>query len=60
MTNTMKKILIRFSKLIAPLSLALAIMTSNATCYFFTYQPNEPEKLRDLSGMNLKERGKSN
>lgn len=35
--------------LAVPLSLALAVMTSNATCFWFSYQPNIPEGLRRYS-----------
>lgn len=41
----MKKIkdaVIRIFSCCAPLALSLAIMTSNSTCLFFSYQPDEP------------------
>ena len=46
MKSTMAHLVTRVSKLIAPLALALAITTANATCYIFTYQPKEPESLK--------------
>lgn len=36
----------KMSIIIAPLTYALAIMTSNSTCYFFTYQPPVPSALK--------------
>ena len=34
------------SEIVAPLALALAVMTANSTCFFFTYQPEVPNSLQ--------------
>lgn len=39
------KFLVRLVSAAAPLSLALAILTSNSTCYWFTHQPDVPASL---------------
>ncbi len=45
MKNKMFAILNRFGKVAAPFALAMAILTANSTCYFFTYQPDTPKCL---------------
>lgn len=39
-------ILVKASGLIAPLALKLATVTANSTCYFYSYQPKVPKKLK--------------
>lgn len=44
----MKKITVILSKMMkfsAPLALALAILSANSACYYFTYQPEVPSSL---------------
>lgn len=45
MKKTLVYLITITSKLIAPLALALAVMSSNATCFFFTYQPDVPKDI---------------
>ena len=45
MKKIASKIIIKTSKYITPLVMALAIMTVNSTCYFFTHQPDIPRSL---------------
>lgn len=44
----LKTALIRLSSLAAPLALAMAIMTANSTCFFLSYQPDEPSCLHEI------------
>ena len=37
-----RKVFIHLLGSAAPLALALAVLTTNATCHFFSYQPDEP------------------
>lgn len=41
-----KKLLLKCSRMLAPLAMALAVVTVNSTCFFYTYQPEVPEKLK--------------
>lgn len=41
-----KKIVLKFSGMLAPLAMALAVVTVNSTCFFYTYQPEVPAKLK--------------
>lgn len=46
--KTMKKVLnviTKFSAVMAPMALMLATMTANSTCFFYSYQPEVPQKL---------------
>lgn len=45
MKNKILNLINKTSKFVAPLALALAIMTANSTCYCFTYQPDVPKSL---------------
>lgn len=45
MKNKLSHLINKTSKFAAPFALALAIMTANSTCYFFTYQPDVPKSL---------------
>ena len=45
MKNKLFKIVNRAGEIVAPLALAMAIMTANSTCYFFSYQPDLPKSL---------------
>lgn len=45
MKNRFLSIISKAGKITAPLALALAIMTANSTCYFFTHQPDVPRSL---------------
>lgn len=38
--------LTKVSKIAAALTMALAIVTVNSTCFFFSHQPDIPEKLK--------------
>lgn len=48
-----KTVFTKLSKIVAPLALTLAVMTANSTCFFLSYQPEEPKCLKDmhLAGM---------
>lgn len=46
MKHNLKKYITKAAGVVAPLALALAVMTANATCYFFTYQPEVPKSLK--------------
>lgn len=43
--KTLKTIAIKCATMLASVSLALAVMTSNSTCYVFSYQPSPPKGL---------------
>lgn len=45
MKNKLSNLINKTSKFMAPFALALAIMTANSTCYFFSYQPDVPKSL---------------
>jgi cyclic lactone autoinducer peptide len=45
MKNKIANMINKSSKIIAPFALALAIMTANSTCFFFSYQPDVPKSL---------------
>lgn len=45
MKSRFLSIIYKAGKITAPLALALAIMTANSTCYFFSYQPDVPKSL---------------
>lgn len=55
MKNTFAHLITRVSKLIAPLALALAVTTANATCYFFTYQSEAPKSLEKYRASHRRE-----
>lgn len=38
-------IISKAGKFVAPFALALAVMTANSTCFFFTCQPDVPKSL---------------
>lgn len=40
-----KMLLMKLCHMLAPLALALAVITVNATCWCFTYQPDVPHEL---------------
>ncbi len=44
----LKNILTRISTIIAPLALALAVATASSTCFFLSYQPEEPACLKGM------------
>lgn len=46
MKNNISRLITRTAGMIAPLALALAVASANATCYIFTYQPEEPKSLK--------------
>lgn len=46
MKHNLKKLITKSTEVVAPLALALAVMTANSTCFFFTYQPEVPESLK--------------
>ena len=43
--NTMIKTLKKIAGVVAPLALALAVVTANSTCIAFSNQPTPPEAL---------------
>lgn len=45
MKNKFSHFINKISKYAAPFALALAIMTANSTCFFFTCQPDVPKSL---------------
>lgn len=45
MKNKLFKIINRAGEIVAPLALAMAIITANSTCFFFTCQPDVPKSL---------------
>lgn len=45
MKKKIMSILAKSGKFAAPIALALAILTANSTCYFFSYQPDVPKSL---------------
>ena len=45
MKRTLKLFLRKISCMVAPVAFALAVMTVNATCWCFTYQPDVPHEL---------------
>ena len=45
MKNKLYSAISRISKIAAPFALALAVMTVNSTCYFFSCQPDVPKSL---------------
>jgi cyclic lactone autoinducer peptide len=49
-----KTFLAKMSKMVAPLALALAVLTANSTCFFLSYQPNEPERLKEIRFADMK------
>lgn len=46
--KTLKNKLCLMSVFLAPLALALAHLTSNSTCFFLSYQPDEPANLKEM------------
>jgi cyclic lactone autoinducer peptide len=46
MRKRLSNVLNKVSRIVAPLTLALAIITANSTCYFFSYQPDVPQCLK--------------
>lgn len=36
------------SKFVAPVALGMALITGNATCFYCTYQPEEPACLKNM------------
>lgn len=46
--KTRKNTLHMMSAFFAPLALALAFLTSNSTCFFLSYQPDEPSNLKEM------------
>lgn len=42
MKKIIKQYAYKISGIIAPFALALAILTANSTCFYYTFQPNEP------------------
>ncbi len=52
MKNTLSSFIVKSTKFIAPLALALAVTTANTTCLVFTYQPEAPENLKDFCKKN--------
>lgn len=53
----MKKIgstLLAMSAVLAPLALELAHLTANATCFYLSYQPEEPANLKEMIARQAK------
>lgn len=40
------KVMVKFLKAIATLTMALAIVSVNTTCFFFSHQPDIPDSLK--------------
>lgn len=41
-----RNIIIKFSKIMARVTMALAIVTVNSTCFWYSHQPEVPESLK--------------
>ena len=41
-----KKGIVKFSKIVATFTMVLAVVSVNATCFFFSLQPDIPESLK--------------
>lgn len=41
-----KTVFVRISKIMAPVALALAVLTVNSTCFCYSYQPDVPQSLK--------------
>lgn len=39
----------KLSRFVAPLALSLAILTANSTCFYLSYQPDEPAALKKMN-----------
>lgn len=46
--KVIKRVFIRLSAVAAPLALAMAFLTASSTCFFLSYQPDEPACIRDM------------
>lgn len=46
--KNLKNTLRLMSVFLAPLALELAHLTSNSTCFFLSYQPDEPANLKEM------------
>lgn len=44
-----KSTFVQLSAVVAPLALALAVLTANSTCFFLSYQPDEPDNMHQLT-----------
>lgn len=44
-----KNAFVQLSAVVAPLALMLAVLTANSTCFFLSYQPDEPAKMRQMT-----------
>lgn len=53
----MKAAFVQLSAVVAPLALALAVLTANSTCFFLSYQPDEPANMRQLTAHYKKRNG---
>ena len=42
----LKTVLVRVSQIVASAAMALAVLTVNSTCYFYSYQPDIPQALK--------------
>lgn len=54
--KTLKNTFRLMSVFLAPLALALAHLTSNSTCFFLSYQPDEPANLKEMISRQTKMR----
>lgn len=45
----LKYAFVKLSAVVAPLALALAVLTANSTCFFLSYQPDEPAKMCEMT-----------
>lgn len=50
-----KSAFVQLSAVVAPLALAIAVLTANSTCFFLSYQPDEPANMHQLT-FNYKKR----
>lgn len=46
-----KNLLLVLSAIVAPLALEVAYVTANSTCFFLSYQPDEPKCLQELMSL---------
>lgn len=48
MKNKIKNFACKYGAMVSALALVLATVTANSTCYYFSYQPDEPAGLMKL------------
>ena len=48
-----KKGIVKFSKIVATFTMVLAVVSVNATCFFFSHQPDIPDSLKKRTLINV-------